>query len=190
MRWHASELAYLYASDDEFRPGLADADGVRDTTCFPSSLLLVHGDPALMVRVRLRNSLFRRKFPNNTEPTKNPIQTRQHSLQIKPLATPPAAPMLTLSRKKPMRTDKQTEASRTNGAKLQGPRRLKESEVLPKRQSPQSRRGHIVLLSNESPDQFKAFPSGYLDAFANCPPRAHPSRNAFHPNRGSRSAAS
>jgi hypothetical protein len=45
VRWHASELAYLYASDDEFRPGLADADGVRDTPCLPSSLLLVHDDP-------------------------------------------------------------------------------------------------------------------------------------------------
>ena len=83
-----------------------------------------------MVRVRLRNSLFRRKFPK-TRNRKKPIQ-RQHSLQINVLATPTRSPDVNLEPKKPMRTDKQTEASRTNGAKLQGPRRLREGRSPPK----------------------------------------------------------
>ena len=66
-----------------------------------------------------------------------------------------------------MRTDKQTEASRTNGAKSQGP---KTPEGKAKSAQNGNRHnlagGHIVLLSNESPDQFKAFSFGYLDAFA------------------------
>jgi hypothetical protein len=66
-----------------------------------------------------------------------------------------------------MRIDKQTEASRTNGAKSQGP---KTPEGKAKSAQNGNRHnlagGHIVLLSNESPDQFKAFSFGYLDAFA------------------------
>ena len=141
-----------------------------------------------MVRVRLQNLYSVGNSPKHGT-AKKPIE-RQHSLQINVLATPTRSPDVNLEPKKPMRTDKQTEASRTNGAKLQGPKtpagRAKSSQNGNRHNLA---RGHIVLLSNESPDQFKAFPSGYLDAFANCPPRAHPSRNAFHPNRGSRSAA-
>jgi hypothetical protein len=66
-----------------------------------------------------------------------------------------------------MRTDKQIEASRINGAKSQGP---KTPEGKAKSAQNGNRHnlagGHIVLLSNESPDEFIAFCNGYLDAFA------------------------
>ncbi len=66
-----------------------------------------------------------------------------------------------------MRTDKQIEASKTNGAKSQGP---KTPEGKAKSAQNANRHnlagGHIVLLSNESIREFKAFSNGYYDAFA------------------------
>ena len=66
-----------------------------------------------------------------------------------------------------MRTDRQSEASRNNGAKSHGPT----SEEGKAKSSQNSVRhnlsgGHIVLLSNESPEEFKAHSYGYLDRFA------------------------
>jgi hypothetical protein len=63
-----------------------------------------------------------------------------------------------------MRTDKQMEASKTNGAKSSGPKTLEG-----KAKSAQNANrhnlagGHIVLLSNESIHEFKAFSNGYYD---------------------------
>ena len=63
-----------------------------------------------------------------------------------------------------MRTDKQIEASKTNGAKSQGP---KTPEGKAKSAQNANRHnlagGHIVLLSNESIHEFKAFSNGYYE---------------------------
>ncbi|HYI96084.1 MAG TPA: hypothetical protein VEX68_21250 [Bryobacteraceae bacterium] len=66
-----------------------------------------------------------------------------------------------------MRTDKQNEASKTNGAKSKGP-------ATPEGKAKSSRNrmrhnltsGHIVLLSNEDPKVFIQHSYGYLDRFA------------------------
>jgi hypothetical protein len=70
-----------------------------------------------------------------------------------------------------MRTDKQKEASKTNGAKSNGP-------VTPEGKANSSQNGmrhnlssgHVVLLSNEDPDEFIEFSFGFLDRFAPADP--------------------
>jgi hypothetical protein len=66
-----------------------------------------------------------------------------------------------------MRTDKQTEASKINGAKSNGPK----TEEGKDRSSRNSNRhnltgANLVLLSNEDPVEFRAHANSYLDRFA------------------------
>src|SRR5688572_11929983 len=66
-----------------------------------------------------------------------------------------------------MRTDKQNEASRTNGAKSQGP-------ITPEGKAKSSQNaerhnlcaaGHIVLLTNENPDEFRQLIDDFIVRF-------------------------
>lgn len=70
-----------------------------------------------------------------------------------------------------MRTDKQSDASRNNGAKSDGPV-TEEGKTKSARNSMRHNlsSGHIVLLSNEDPDAFRAHSFGYLDRFAPADP--------------------
>ena len=84
----------------------------------------------------LQPSRSRRRSADLPFPLDGPtVKTRSQAIFAANKATyriTKAAPMVTLSRKKAMRTDKQIEASRTNGAKSQGPRHPKAKRSPPK----------------------------------------------------------
>ena len=66
-----------------------------------------------------------------------------------------------------MRTDKQKEASKTNGAKSKGPATPEgKAKSSKNRMRHNLTTGHIVLLSNEDPKVFIQHSFGYLDRFA------------------------
>ena len=66
-----------------------------------------------------------------------------------------------------MRTDKQIEASKINGAKSNGPT-TPEGKAASRLNGNRHNLtgGHVVLLSNEDPEKFLAFSLGYLETFA------------------------